>query len=82
MVQEPRRASRLCCIPARVCARLDVEQCTLPDDLAGRLEGKSLAGRFGLLTHSTAGFIDQVSPATSRWSSPMSPTRRSRCGRG
>ncbi|MEU8268530.1 dCTP deaminase [Sphaerisporangium sp. NPDC049002] len=30
----------------------------LPDDIAGRLEGKSSLGRLGLLTHSTAGFID------------------------
>jgi dCTP deaminase len=30
----------------------------LPDDLASRLEGKSSLGRLGLLTHSTAGFID------------------------
>jgi dCTP deaminase len=30
----------------------------LPDDLAARLEGKSSLGRLGLLTHSTAGFID------------------------
>jgi dCTP deaminase len=29
-----------------------------PDDLAGRIEGKSSLGRLGLLTHSTAGFID------------------------
>lgn len=35
-----------------------LERCTLPDDLAGRLEGKSSLGRLGLLTHSTAGFID------------------------
>ena len=34
------------------------EVCTLPDDIAGRLEGKSSLGRLGLLTHSTAGFID------------------------
>lgn len=34
------------------------EQVTLGDDLAGRLEGKSSLGRLGLLTHSTAGFID------------------------
>ncbi|RJQ68180.1 dCTP deaminase [Pseudonocardiaceae bacterium YIM PH 21723] len=34
------------------------ERVTLPDDLAGRLEGKSSLGRLGLLTHSTAGFID------------------------
>jgi dCTP deaminase len=34
------------------------EAVTLPDYLAGRLEGKSSLGRLGLLTHSTAGFID------------------------
>jgi dCTP deaminase len=35
-----------------------LEIVTLPDDIAGRLEGKSSLGRLGLLTHSTAGFID------------------------
>jgi dCTP deaminase len=35
-----------------------LEILSLPDDLAGRLEGKSSLGRLGLLTHSTAGFID------------------------
>ena len=34
------------------------EQVTLGDDVAARLEGKSSLGRLGLLTHSTAGFID------------------------
>jgi dCTP deaminase len=34
------------------------ESVSLPDDLAGRLEGKSSLARLGLLTHSTAGFID------------------------
>ncbi|HEX3789173.1 MAG TPA: dCTP deaminase [Pseudonocardiaceae bacterium] len=34
------------------------ERVALPDYLAGRLEGKSSLGRLGLLTHSTAGFID------------------------
>lgn len=34
------------------------EQVTLPDDIAARLEGKSSLGRLGLMTHSTAGFID------------------------
>ncbi|WP_433870653.1 dCTP deaminase [Saccharopolyspora sp. CA-218241] len=34
------------------------EEVRLPEDLAGRLEGKSSLGRLGLLTHSTAGFID------------------------
>ena len=35
-----------------------LEKFTLPPHLAGRLEGKSSLGRLGLLTHSTAGFID------------------------
>ncbi len=34
------------------------ERVTLADDIAARLEGKSSLGRLGLLTHSTAGFID------------------------
>ena len=34
------------------------EKISLPDDIAARLEGKSSLGRLGLLTHSTAGFID------------------------
>ena len=34
------------------------ELITLPDDIAARLEGKSSLGRLGLLTHSTAGFVD------------------------
>lgn len=34
------------------------ETITLPDTVAARLEGKSSLGRLGLMTHSTAGFID------------------------
>jgi dCTP deaminase len=34
------------------------ERVKLPADVAARLEGKSSLGRLGLLTHSTAGFID------------------------
>ncbi|MGY1436942.1 dCTP deaminase [Streptomyces reniochalinae] len=34
------------------------EVISLPEDVASRLEGKSSLGRLGLLTHSTAGFID------------------------
>jgi dCTP deaminase len=30
----------------------------LPDNVAARLEGKSSLGRLGLVTHSTAGFVD------------------------
>ena len=35
-----------------------LEIVTIPDDMAARLEGKSSLGRLGLLTHSTAGFVD------------------------
>lgn len=35
-----------------------LELVSLPDDLVGRLEGKSSLGRLGLLIHSTAGFVD------------------------
>ena len=35
-----------------------LEHVKLPDDLVGRLEGKSSLGRLGLLIHSTAGFVD------------------------
>ncbi|MGO9195501.1 MAG: dCTP deaminase [Acidimicrobiales bacterium] len=35
-----------------------MERVRLPDDLVGRLEGKSSLGRLGLLIHSTAGFVD------------------------
>ena len=34
------------------------ERVGLPDDLVGRLDGKSSLGRLGLVIHSTAGFID------------------------
>lgn len=34
------------------------ERVTLGEQIAARLEGKSSLGRLGLLTHSTAGFID------------------------
>lgn len=35
-----------------------LERMTVPNDLVGRVEGKSSLGRLGLLIHSTAGFID------------------------
>lgn len=34
------------------------ERVRLPDNIVGRLEGKSSLGRLGLLIHSTAGFVD------------------------
>jgi dCTP deaminase len=35
-----------------------LERVKLPDDLLGRLEGKSSLGRLGLMIHSTAGYVD------------------------
>ena len=49
------------------------ELVTLPDDVAARLEGKSSLGRLGLLTHSTAGFID---PGFSGARDPRAEQRR------
>jgi dCTP deaminase len=37
---------------------ITLERVRLPEDLVGRLEGKSSLGRLGLLIHSTAGFVD------------------------
>ena len=34
------------------------ERVALPNNIVGRLEGKSSLGRLGLLIHSTAGFVD------------------------
>ena len=34
------------------------EHVEIPDDIVGRLEGKSSLGRLGLLIHSTAGYVD------------------------
>src|SRR3978361_1512479 len=44
--------------PGELVLGSSLEIVTPPGDLAGRLEGKSSLGRLGLLTHSTAGFID------------------------
>jgi dCTP deaminase len=35
-----------------------LEAVTMPDDLVGRIEGKSSLGRLGLMVHSTAGYVD------------------------
>ncbi len=34
------------------------ERIVLPDDVLGKLEGKSTLGRLGLMIHSTAGYVD------------------------
>lgn len=35
-----------------------LERIALPDNIVGRLEGKSTLGRLGLMIHSTAGYVD------------------------
>ena len=41
-----------------------VQKITVPNDIAGRIEGRSSLGRLGLIIHATAGFID---PGFSGW---------------
>ncbi|HJQ43095.1 MAG TPA: dCTP deaminase, partial [Jatrophihabitantaceae bacterium] len=55
---EPKEDEAFVLHPGEFVLGSTLEVVTLPDDLAGRLEGKSSLGRLGLLTHSTAGFID------------------------
>ena len=44
--------------PGEFVLGVTTERVALPNDLVGRLEGKSSLGRLGLLIHSTAGFVD------------------------
>jgi dCTP deaminase len=44
--------------PGQFCLGNTWEEITLPDDVVGRLEGKSSLGRLGLVIHSTAGYVD------------------------
>ena len=55
---EPEGAEPFILHPGEFVLGSTYEIVTLPDDVAARLEGKSSLGRLGLLTHSTAGFID------------------------
>jgi dCTP deaminase len=55
---EPAAAEPFILHPGEFVLASTYEAVTLPDDIAARLEGKSSLGRLGLLTHSTAGFID------------------------
>lgn len=45
-------------LPGQFALGVTLEAITLPDDLVGRLDGKSSLGRFGLLIHATAGLVD------------------------
>jgi dCTP deaminase len=44
--------------PGELVLASTLESVTLPDDVVGRLEGKSSLGRIGLLINSTAGYVD------------------------
>jgi dCTP deaminase len=44
--------------PAEFVLVSTLENIALPDDIVGRLEGKSSLARIGLLVHSTAGYVD------------------------
>jgi dCTP deaminase len=44
--------------PGEFALAVTVEHVEIPDDLVGRLDGKSSLGRLGLIVHSTAGFVD------------------------
>jgi dCTP deaminase len=55
---EPEEGEPFVLHPGEFVLASTLEVITLGEQLAGRLEGKSSLGRLGLLTHSTAGFID------------------------
>ena len=44
--------------PGEFVLGVTLEEVRLPDDVVGRLDGKSSLGRLGLVVHSTAGFVD------------------------
>ena len=44
--------------PGEFALGVTLEEIHLPNDIVGRLDGKSSLGRLGLVVHSTAGFVD------------------------
>ncbi|MFH0829043.1 MAG: dCTP deaminase [Candidatus Kerfeldbacteria bacterium] len=44
--------------PNQFALGVTVERTSFPDNIVGRLEGKSSLGRIGLIIHATAGYID------------------------
>ncbi len=44
--------------PGEFVLAVTMERVEIPNDLVGRLDGKSSLGRLGLIVHSTAGFVD------------------------
>ncbi len=45
-------------LPGEFALGITIENVEIPDDIVGRLDGKSSLGRLGLVVHSTAGFVD------------------------
>lgn len=44
--------------PGQFALGTTLERIAVPDDILGKLEGKSTLGRLGLMIHSTAGYVD------------------------
>ena len=44
--------------PGQFALGTTLERIAIPDDILGKLEGKSTLGRLGLMIHSTAGYVD------------------------
>jgi dCTP deaminase len=44
--------------PGEFVLAVTMERVEIPNDIVGRLDGKSSLGRLGLIVHSTAGFVD------------------------
>ena len=44
--------------PGQFAPGTTLERIAIPDDILGKLEGKSTLGRLGLMIHSTAGYVD------------------------
>lgn len=55
---EPGEGEPIVLHPSEFVLGSTVEVVTIPDDLVGRLEGRSSVGRLGIVIHSTAGYID------------------------
>jgi dCTP deaminase len=57
-LRDPEEVGRFVLQPTEFALGCTLEYYKLPNDIAGRLEGRSSWGRVGLQIHSTAGFVD------------------------
>ena len=58
LIEVPENGNPFMLHPGEFVLGSTLERVAVPDDLVGRVEGKSSLGRLGLLIHSTAGFVD------------------------